>query len=108
MSTKRIGSRKVAKKIQNVWTEEDIKMAMHECKSVPGVKVRAIAKKYGVNECTLRFRLKKEQNQEDLFKAGRRCVFNEETEADLARCIGMLCNLGFSPTTNEILVSLKL
>ena len=33
-----------------------------------------------------------------------RTVFTSE-EADLARCIGVICNAGFSPTKAEIIVS---
>ena len=28
-----------------------------------------------------------------------RCVFDTETEAQLAKCIAVVCNLGFSPTS---------
>ena len=35
-----------------------------------------------------------------------RCVFDTETEAQLAKCIAVVCNLGFSPTMQEIIVSI--
>ena len=35
-----------------------------------------------------------------------RCVFDTETEAQLAKCIAVVCSLGFSPTMQEIIVSI--
>ena len=32
-------------------------------------------------------------------------IINQETEVQLARCIGMVCNLGFHPTIDEIRVN---
>ena len=104
MGKKRVGSRKIAKKIDYGWTEEDIKEALHELKSTPSVSVRSVAKKHGIHEATLRFRYKKSKDNEDLKKAGRPSVFDAATEKKLADCIGVVCNLGFIPTMMEIAV----
>ena len=100
---KRIGSRKVKSKILNVWTETDIQEALHELQSVSSSTIRGVAKKYGVHEATLRFRLKKINNKEILKKSGRKCVLSDDAEKELAQCI-LVCNLGFSPTITEITV----
>jgi len=56
-------------------------------------------------ESTLRFRLVKIKEGQELGKAGRKCVFDQETETELAECISVVCNAGFSPTMGEISVS---
>ena len=38
--------------------EHDIQEALHKLKSVPGSKIRTVTSAYGVNEFTVRFRLK--------------------------------------------------
>ena len=103
---KHIGSGKVQKKVANAWTEEDMIEALHTLDSIPGASIRGTAKKYGINEATLRFRARKRASGVSLGKAGRKLVFNEETEASLAKCIAVVCNLGFSPTMFEIIVSI--
>lgn len=40
----RVGSRKVTKKIQNVWTEEELQEAMDKLISIPGSSIRGVAK----------------------------------------------------------------
>ena len=57
-----------------------------------------------IGESTLRFRLKRSQDK-PLGKAGRKCVFGEETEKELAECIAVVCNCGFSPSMEELRVS---
>ncbi|XP_057305999.1 uncharacterized protein LOC130644419 [Hydractinia symbiolongicarpus] len=102
-SRKKQGSRKVAKKVVDAWTEEQLQEALQEFDSMPNASVRGIAKRHGINESTLRFRLKKRKEGAKLGKSGRKCVFDAETEARLAKYIGVVCNLGFSPTLDEIL-----
>ena len=99
-------SKKVAKKIKNAWTEEDLVNALHKFDSVPGTTIRGVAKEFGVGESTIRFRLQKRKKGETLGKSGRKCVFDQKIESDLARCIAVVCNLGFSPSINEIIVSI--
>ena len=59
----RVGSRKVKKKVKNCWTEEDLSECIHELQSAPGASIPGSAKKYGVSESTIRWRLSK-YNQE--------------------------------------------
>ena len=107
-SNKREGSRKVKRKISNSWTDEEMINALHELDSVPGSSVRGVAKRYGIHEATIRFRLKKRIDGVALGKAGRKCVFDAQTEGQLVNCIATVCNLGFSPTMLEIIVSFKI
>ena len=99
------GSNKVKKLVTNAWTEDTIKAAIHKLQSVPGTSIRGVAKEFGVSECTLRFRLKKANKGEELKKAGRKCVFSKEVESELAKCIGIVCDYGFSPSLYEIQVN---
>ena len=57
----RVGSRKVREKVSGCWTEENIMESIHEIHSTPGANIRGVAKKYGVNECTIRWRIKKKK-----------------------------------------------
>ena len=89
----------------NTWTEDTIEATIHKLQSVPGTSIRGIAKKFGVSECTLRFRLKKANKGKELKKAGRKCLFSREVESELAKCIGIVCNYGFSACLHEIHVN---
>ena len=106
-SGKKLGSRKVAKKVANAWTEEDLLNAIHALDSVPGSTIRGVAKQFGVGESTIRFRLSKRKEGKALGKAGRKCVFSENVEKNLAECISVVCNYGFSPTMFEVIVSIE-
>ena len=99
------GPNKVKKLVTNVWTEDKIKAAIHKLQSVPGTLIRGVAKEFGVSECTLCFQLKKANKGEELKKAGRKCIFSKEVESELAKCIGIVCNYGFSPSLYEIQVN---
>lgn len=94
-------SRKVSEKVINAWTEEDIEKAIHLCNSTTK-SVRSIAKECGVAESTIRFRLQKIKKNEELGKAGRKTCLSVEEERELANCIAVICNSGFSPTINDI------
>ena len=104
-NSNRVGSRKVTKKKENTWTEEDIQNAIHKIDSLPGKSIREVAKQLGLSKSTIRFRRKKLFAGSDLKKAGRKCTFDEETKTSLAECISAICNYGFSPTVVEIMVS---
>ena len=81
---------KVKRKTNYTWTEEDLENPMHKVLSIPGTSIRGVAKKFEIEESTLRFRL--------YFW----CVLDIEKEKRLAKCIGVVCNLGFSPTMEDI------
>lgn len=100
------GSRKIGKIVRNAWSEQTLSKAIHKVQSVPNCSVRGVAKEFKVSECTLRFRLKKLAQGQELKKAGRKCTFSKAMEERLAKCISIVCNYGFSPSTQEILVSL--
>jgi len=82
-----------------------MKNAIHHFNSTPGASIRKTAAEFGLGESTLRFRLVKIKEGQELGKAGRKCVFDQETETELAECISVVCNAGFSPTMGEISVS---
>lgn len=64
---------------------------------------REIAAKYGMSEGILRHRLKMQREGRELVGSGKKFTFTqEEEEEELARCIGTLCRLGFSPTRSDI------
>ena len=79
--------------------------ARHGGCSTSGASIRGTANRFEIGESTLRFRIGKERAQEKLGKAGRKCVFDEETEKELAECIAVVCNCGFSPSMEELRVS---
>ena len=55
-----------------------------------------------MTESTLRNSIKLIQEGTEMVGSGRRNVLNEQEETQLVRCINVLCNAGFSPSTNEI------
>ena len=77
---------------------------MTKNQSRPGLSILKVAKDFGLNKCTVRFRLEKEKNGEFLLKVGRKCTFPTDQEKRLAKCIGVLCKNGFSPSLKEIQV----
>ena len=98
------GSRKVKKIVENAWSEEVMLEAINKIQSTPGLSIRKVAKDFGLNKCTVRFRLNKLKNGEGLQKVGRKCAFPTYQENSLAKCIGVLCKNGFSPSLKEIRV----
>ena len=83
----------VKEKKANCWTEDELQEALHKLRSVPGSLVRSVAKEYGVSESTLRWRRKNlKEHASSLKFPGRKCVFIEEKEKKLAKCIGSICN----------------
>ena len=75
--------------------------AIKKIQSTPGLSIRNVAKDFGLNKCTMRFRLNKLKNGEGLKKVGRKCAFPTDQENSLAKCIGKLCKNGFSPSLKE-------
>ena len=49
----------INKKRKTFWTEEHLQEALHELDSVPGASIWGVSKKYGFDESTLRFQLKR-------------------------------------------------
>ena len=64
--------KKVKTKAHNTWTEEMLQEALHELDSVPGATIRGVAKKHGLEESTIRFRLRKRKANLALGKGGRK------------------------------------
>ena len=89
-----------SKKSKIRWDKESIQQALSEIRN--GSKIRTAAKKYGMDEGTLCYRLKLERDGKKMVGSGRRPTLNQFEERELAKCIHVLCNLGFSPPTNEI------
>ena len=98
--TKQPNQSKKSKVSKKTWSSESVANALHEIRS--GKSIRSSAKKYGMAESTLRNRIKLIQEGTEMVGSGRRNVLNEQEETQLARCINVLCNAGFSPSTNEI------
>ena len=97
------GSRKVKKIVENAWSEEVMLEAINKIQRTPGLSICKVAKDFGLNECTVRFCLNKLKNG-GLQKVGRKCAFPTDQENGLAKCIGVLCKNGFSPSLKEIRV----
>ena len=63
--------------------------------------IRSISSDNGVAESFLRFRLKRMKAGGNLQKVGKKSIFSD-IEGELANCISVLCNNGFSPSLFEI------
>lgn len=86
-------SNKVLRKVSQAWTEEDMVAAIDEVKSSTK-SIRSIASDNGVAESSLRFRLKRMKAGGNLQKVGKKRVFSDIEEGELANCISVLCNNG--------------
>ena len=64
--------KKVKTKARNTWTEEMLQEALHELDSVTGATIRAVAKKHGLEESTIRFQMRKRKANLALAKGGRK------------------------------------
>ena len=60
------------KKRKTFWIEEHLQEAIHELDSVSGASMRGVSKKYGFDESTLRFQLKRRKENMGLQKVGRK------------------------------------
>ena len=98
-------SNKVAKKVPgSAWTEEDLQAAIQEKARNPAISIRGAAKMYGVDESTLRRRLKQtvERVTPEALVTGRRPTFSVEQELGIAKCITIMCRNGFSPLQSDL------
>ena len=86
--------------VKYAWTEEDIEKSLHEIAA--GKSIRSTASKYGMSESMLRSRIKKKKAGKELMQPGRKTTFSTVEEKQLAKCIGSMCRLGFSPTRSQI------
>ena len=93
-------SQKVKKIVENAWSEGVMLEAIDKIQSTPGLSIRKVAKDFGLNECTVRFRLNKLKNG-GLQKVGRKCEFPTDQDNSLAKCIRVLCKNGFSPSLSR-------
>ena len=93
-------SQKVKKIVENAWSEGVMLEAVDKIQSTPGLSIRKVAKDFGLNECTVRFRLNKLKNG-GLQKVGRKCAFPTDQDNSLAKCIRVLCKNGFSPSLSR-------
>ena len=98
------GSRKVKKIVDNAWSGEVMLEAINKIQSTPGLSILKVAKDFRLNECKVRFRLNKLKNGEGLQKVGQKYAFPTDQENSLAKCIGVLCKNGFSPSLKEMRV----
>ena len=97
------GSRKVKKIVENAWSEDVMLEAINKIQSTLGLSIHKVAKDFGLNECTVRFRPNKLKNG-GLQKVGPKCAFPTDQENSSAKCIRVLCKNGFSHSLKEIWV----
>ena len=84
------------------WNTEDANKALIHVRN--GMSMRKAAAKFGMSEGTLRFLKKKNSRGESLdSQSGKSTALPQNVEENLARCIGVLCKLGFSPSKEEIM-----
>ena len=82
------------------WSEDDMKKAI--LATVNGSSLRSAAKSFGVCESNIRRRQKMMRAGEQLVGSGRKLALSVDVEVQLAKCIGVLCNAGFSPSMPDI------
>ena len=93
--------RNYAKKLRR-YNENDVKKALASIRG--GSSILKASRTYGMSDHMLRDKLKKLEKGESLASlSGRKPAIPAETELKLSQCIAVLCNLGFSPTREEIL-----
>ena len=88
------------KKLRKVWGPLEMEKALGEVRS--GKSIRGTAAKYGMAESYIRHRLKQLISGDPVNAPGRPTSLKKNEEEQLARCIGTLCKLGFSPTREHI------
>ena len=66
-----------------------------------GKSICANAKAYGMSEATLPNKFKMQEEGKILVGSGRKIVIGEQKEKQLADCIKIMCNVGFSPLLHE-------
>ena len=82
------------------WSEEDVEKSFVEVEA--GNSIRKTAAKYGMSEGILRYHLEMKKEGKSLTGSGKTTAIGQDTEQQLAICIGTMCNLGFSPTRAQI------
>ena len=82
------------------WDKKDIEKDFLEVDA--GNTMRKTAEKYGMSEGALRCRLKMKKEGKSLIGSGRSTVLSPAAEEQLAKSIGTICSLGFSPTREQI------
>ena len=93
--------RKQTKRARRKWNEEDAEKSLVEIAA--GSSIRKTAAKYGMSEGILRHRLKRISQGGNLKAVGRPITIDKDAEQMLAKCIGTMCSLGFSPTRAQIM-----
>ena len=94
----KINKRKV--RLTKQWGEEDIAIALSEITA--GNSIRSTAAKYGMSEGILRHRMKQRLSTDIVAAPGRPTTLSNIEEEHLAKCIGTICKVGFSPTCSQI------
>jgi len=82
------------------WSEDDILKSLDAIAA--GSSIRNAAKEYGMSEGILRKRIKMKEAGKSLIGSGRQPTLEKTVEEQLAKCIGTMCKLGFSPSTGQI------
>ena len=91
-------AKKKSKRTTKVWTEEEISNALADIEA--GQSIRSVSKRCGVSASGLRKRRDMLKEGKTMVGSGRRPC--KEQEQDLARCIGTMCQLGFSPRRAQL------
>ena len=92
--------RQYVKKMRK-YNDADIERALDMIDN--GTSIRKAGTMCGMSEHLLREKLKKREKGESLAPcSGRKPAMSAELESNLAKCIEVLCNVGFSPTREEI------
>ena len=98
LKTKSTGKGK--KENRKTWSKSDLESALSEITA--GNSIRQTAKKYGMTDGILRYKLKQRSSGIIANSAGRPTTLDSDEEKRLAEVIGTLCKLGFSPTRQHI------
>ena len=83
------------------WDRDDIECALREIETT-NASVLSVAKKYGMAEGTLRYRLTLKKKGKEFVGSGRHPILTLEEERELAGIISTMSNVGFAPTKDEI------
>ena len=83
-----------------VLTEEEVNEALADIAA--GQSIRSVSRRCGMSGSGLRKRRDMLKEGKLLMGSGRRPCLDKTHEQELARCIGTICQLGFSPTRAQI------
>ena len=85
---------------------KDLTECIHELQSTPGASIRGSAKKYGVSESTIKWRLSKYNSGDSLKRPGKK-YFIKKKWKNVAHCIGIyLFHYLIFQNSYEIIVNL--